>query len=108
MALAVDVGLASVAAGLCAALGRWSAAAVGEAWVWTGLAAAGYGGLAVYGAWTGRAATLGYAASAGVPEPERRLHAARDTFVAYRRMILAFLVALPLVAAGIWLDPRAP
>lgn len=106
-ALALD----GLAAGGVLALGwslGWSTReAYGSGFVWAGILTLGLGGLAVAGGWQARPVTLGYAASAGPASLDERVRAtARDTFTGYRRFVVLFLAAAPLVALGVWLDPR--
>ena len=108
LALAVDLAVAAGVGLLGWTLGWSTREAWGEAFVWSGLAAGALGGLAVSGSWIGRMSHVGYAASAGQASlAERTRLAVRDVDTAYRRILFLLAVALPLVALGLWLDPRA-
>lgn len=94
--------------GVLGLLRGWSTReAWGEGLIWSGLAAAAIGGLAVSGAWQGRMIGLSYAASTSAASLEERTRTvSRDVVASYRRLLFLLAVAAPLVAAGLWLDPR--
>ena len=107
LVLVTDLVVAAAVGLLGWALGWSTREAWGSGFVWAGLAAAALGGLVVSGAWQGRLAHVGYAASAGPASlAERTRLAVRDVDAGYRRILFLLAVALPLVALGLWLDPR--
>lgn len=88
-------------------LGWSTRAQFGSGFTWAGILTLGLGGLFVSGGWASRPVTLGYAASAGPASLDDRVRATmRDTFTGYRRFVVLFLAAAPLILLGIWLDPR--
>ena len=107
VAAAVDAVLALGVLALGWTLGWSTRPEFANGFVWTGLLTMALGGLLVGGGWASRPITLGFAASAGPASLEERVRAtARDTFTGYRRFVLLFLAAAPLVLLGVWLDPR--
>lgn len=108
LVLLVDAVVAVAVGALGWLLGWQTRAAWGEAFVWSGLGAIVLGALAVRGGWDSRLAHVGFAASVGQASlAERTRLMMGDVNAGYRRILFLTLVGVPLLALGLWLDPRA-